>query len=100
MGVKIMITTKNIKISIPQDIFITLNQNENEFIYNLKLNYAIQLFQNGKLSIGKASEFVGISRFTFENLLSEKNIPISDISANEVFNDVKKLSNLLNEKHR
>ncbi len=47
-----MTTTKNIQISIPQDIFITLNQNENEFIYNLKLNYAIQLFQNGKLTIG------------------------------------------------
>jgi len=94
-----MTTTKNIQISIPQDIFITLNQNENEFIYNLKLNYAIQLFQNGKLTIGKAAEFIGISRFTFENLLTEKNIPFSDITLIEVFNDVKKLNNLMNEKY-
>ena len=93
-----METTRNIKMQIPQDIFIALNINENELIHNLKLNYAIEVFRSGKLTIGKAAELAGVKRYSFECMLAERKIPISDISYQEVNEDVKKLNILINEK--
>lgn len=93
-----METTRNIKMQIPQDIFIALNINENELIHKLKLNYAIEVFRSGKLTIGKASELAGVKRYSFECMLAERKIPISDISYQEVNEDVKKLNILINEK--
>ncbi len=90
-----MITTRNLKMQIPQDIFIALNINENEMIYDLKLNYAIELFRSGKLTIGKAAELAGVKRYSFENMLSERNIPISDITFQEVKDDVESLKLLI-----
>jgi predicted HTH domain antitoxin len=90
-----MITTRNLKMQIPQDIFIALNINENEMIYDLKLNYAIELFRSGKLTIGKAAELAGVKRYSFECMLSERNIPISDITFQEVKDDVESLKLLI-----
>jgi len=85
-------------MQIPQDIFIALNINENELIHKLKLNYAIEVFRSGKLTIGKAAELAGVKRYSFECMLAERKIPISDISYQEVNEDVKKLNILINEK--
>ena len=90
-----MITTRNIRMQIPQDIFIALNINEDEMIFNLKLNYAIELFRSGKLTIGKAAELAGMKRYSFEYELSERNMPISDITFQEVKEDVEKLKLLI-----
>ena len=92
-----MIATRNIRMQIPQDIFIALNINEDEMVFNLKLNYAIELFRSGKLTIGKAAELAGMKRYSFECELSERNMPISDITFQEVKEDVKKLKILFHE---
>ncbi len=93
-----MIATRNVKLQIPQDVFIALNVNENELIYNLKLNYAIELYRTGKLTIGKAAQLAGVKRYTFECMLADRKIPVSNITLQEINNDVKKLNLLLNGK--
>ena len=85
-------------MQIPQDIFIALNLDENELVFNLKLNYAIELYRLGKLTIGKASELAGMKRYAFECMLAERKIPISNITIQDVNDDIKKLKRLLNEK--
>jgi predicted HTH domain antitoxin len=92
-----MIATRNIQMQIPLDIFIALNISENELVYNLKLNYAIELYRSGKLTIGKAAELAGVKRYTFESLLAGLKIPVSTLTLQQINNDVDKLNHLLNE---
>ncbi len=86
------------KISIPvvvsPDIMIALNSSEQELKNHFQVGIAMMLFQEGKLTLGKAIQFSGLTRYEFEKTLSKNNIPISNQSIDTAFNDLEKLSNL------
>lgn len=83
--------TQKITLDLPSDILLSLNENENELKKDIKIALAIHLYQYKKLTIGKAAQLSGLSRFDFETLLSEKLIPISNLSLEDVLNDAGKL---------
>jgi len=83
--------TQEIKIDLPSDILLTLNESENELIQNIKISLAIRLYSLQKLTIGKAAQISGLSRYEFENVLVEHNIPISNLTIEDVLNDSQKL---------
>lgn len=87
-----MNTQTTISIEFPSDIFLALNQNETELKNNIKTSLALRLYQQRKLTIGKAAQIAGLSRLEFETLLSENDIPISNLEIEDIMNDVKKLS--------
>ena len=70
---------------------LTLNSSENELREQIRVSLAIRLYQTGKLTIGKAAQIANLSRLSFETLLSENEIPISFLSEDDVFEDVRKL---------
>ncbi len=82
--------TQMITIDFPSDIFLTLNENETELKLDIKLSLAIRLYKLQKLTIGKAAQIAGLSRFDFETKLSENDVPISNLSIDDV-NDCQKL---------
>lgn len=79
-----------IKLTVPSDIFLTLNQSEKEFTHNIKVSVAIRLFQKQKLTLGKAAQLAGLSRYAFENTLTENNVPISTLSFEDISKDAQK----------
>jgi predicted HTH domain antitoxin len=83
--------TKTITIDFPSDILLALNANENELRQDIKISLALRLYRLEKLTIGKASQLAGLSRFDFETLLSENGIPISNLTIEDVLNDSIKL---------
>ncbi len=83
--------TQEIKIEFPADILLTLNETEDELKQNIKISLAIRLYLLGKLTIGKAAQISGLSRYEFENMLANQNISISNLTAEDVLNDSKKL---------
>ena len=83
--------TQSITIDFPSDILLALNENENEFKQNIKISLAIRLYELQKLTIGKAAQLAGLSRLEFETLLSENEIPISNLTIDDVINDTYKL---------
>lgn len=83
--------TQSITIDLPSDILLTLNETEAELKKNIKVSLAIQLYQKEKLSIGKAAQVAGLSKFNFEKLLSENKIPISNLDFIDIVNDSAKL---------
>jgi len=87
---------KNITIplDIPSDLFVTLNETEQEFKSYVQTVTAMQLFQEGKLTIGKAIQLSGLTRFEFEKFLAKNKIPISNLDINQINSDVAKLRNL------
>lgn len=87
---------KNISIPVvvSPDIMIALNSTEQELKNHFQVGIAMMLFQEGKLTIGKAIQFSGLTRYEFEKTLSKNNIPISNQSIDTAFTDFEKLSNL------
>lgn len=83
--------TKTISIDFPSDILIALNESENELKEKIKISLAIILFKAGKLTIGKAAQVSGLTRYEFETYLSKNGIPISNLNMEDVLSDVDKL---------
>ncbi len=83
--------TQAITIDIPADILLALNETETEFKQRIKVSLAIRLYKLQKLTMGKAAQLSGMSRFEFETLLSENEIPISNLSLSDVLDDIKKI---------
>ena len=84
-------TLRTIKIDLPSDILLALNESENELKKRIKLSLAIQLYIQQKVTIGKAAQIAEMSRFQFETTLSENKIPISNLGLEDVMEDVRKL---------
>ncbi len=84
--------TQEIKIDFPSDILLTLNETEEEFKEHIKISLAIRLYLLQKLTMGKAAQVSGLSRYEFENMLAENHIPISNLTAEDIMTDVHKLT--------
>ena len=83
--------TQTISIDFPSDIFLALNETENEIKQRIKTSLAIRLYKLEKLTIGKAAQVSGLSRLQFETLISENEIPISNLTIDDVISDIEKL---------
>ncbi len=83
--------THTISIDFPSDILLALNESESELIKQIKISLAIRLYLAGKLKLGKAAQVSGLSRFSFETYLSENSIPISNLTIEDVMDDLGKL---------
>ena len=83
--------TQTISIDFPSDILLALNESENELKRDIKIALAIRLYSLQKLTIGKAAQVAGVSRFEFETLLADHKIPISDLTYEDVLRDYQKL---------
>lgn len=86
-----MHTQKIIELDLPSDILLALNENELNIKKDIKISYAMRLYQLEKLTLGKAAQIAGTSRLEFENILAENQIPISNLTLDEVLSDLKKL---------
>ena len=87
---------KNITIplEIPSDFLLTLNESEQEMKSHFQTAIAMMLFQEGKLTIGKAIQLSGLTRFEFEKALAKNKIPISVLDFDQIMEDVEKLKNI------
>ncbi len=83
-----------IPIEIPSDLLIVLNESEQEIKSHFQATIAMTLFKDGKLTIGKATQLSGLSRFEFEKLLAKNKIPVAEITIDQILGDVEKFQNL------
>ena len=66
---------KNITIPVdmPYDVMVALNESEKELKNHFQIAIAMMLFQEGKLTLGKAIQISGLNQFEFEKSLSKNN---------------------------
>jgi len=83
--------SQTISIDFPSDIFLALNETESEIKQQIKILMAVRLYKLEKLTIGKAAQVAGLSRLQFETILSENEVPISNLSIEDVTADIEKL---------
>ena len=83
-----------IPIDISPDLLVTLNESEIELKSHFQLAIAMMLFQQKKLTIGKATQLSGLTRYEFEKNLAQYNIPIVDFDITQLESDLKKIKDL------
>ena len=86
--------TITIPVEIPSDFLITLNESEQEVKSHFQTAIAIMLFQEGKLTLGKAIQLSGLTRFEFEKALAKNKIPVSVLDFEQIMADAEKLKNI------
>jgi len=71
---------ERISLDLPQDILFAMRGMEkpDEVKRKLKIALAIHLFQEGSISLGKATELTGMSRIRFMEVLREHGVPAYD----------------------
>ena len=83
--------TQTISVDFPADIFLTLNETEKELEREIKLMFAVSLYNRQKITVGKAAGIAGLTRLEFEAFLSANKIPISRLTIEDVISDSKKI---------
>jgi predicted HTH domain antitoxin len=84
-------SSQTFSIELPDDILLALNESESDLKDRIRLVLAIHLFTKEKLTIGKAAQLCGMSRFAFEQELSRYQVPISNLTMEDVLGDIEKL---------
>ena len=69
---------------LPSEIRHMLNRTPDELARDVQLYAALMLFRLGKLSSGAATEMAGIPRVAFLDLCAEVDIPVSQITGNDL----------------
>ena len=86
--------TITVPIDLPSDLLLILNESEQELKNHIQLTIAISLYQEERLTIGKAIQVSGLSRYEFERELAKRKIAVSNLSLDQIMSDIEKLSDL------
>ena len=73
-----------ITIEFPEQVQQSLNRTQDEMARDVRLYAALMLFHLGKLSSGMAAQMAGIPRVQFLELCGEYNIPVFQITPEEL----------------
>lgn len=73
-----------VEIELPRDLVAALNIPESDIGRRAQEWVALELFQEGGISSGKAAEILGMSKLEFLDLLNQRNLPYLDADADEL----------------
>jgi len=77
-----------VEIELPRNLLAALNVPESELGRRAREWVLLELFQEGKISAGKAAELLGMSKPQFLELLSQRNLPYLDADPKELEREV------------
>lgn len=86
-----------IEISIPEDIMLALNKNSKELSDDIKKLIAVELYNTGKLSLGKSSVLANLCKTDFIKLLSEKGYSLFNWDNEEIKSEFDTVDKLFKE---
>gem|GEM_PF-138466 len=79
---------ETLTIRLPNEIRKVLNRTPDEMGRDLRVYGALMLFRLGKLSSGAASLMAGVPRVMFLDLCAEYDIPVSQITPDELRREI------------
>jgi predicted HTH domain antitoxin len=77
-----------VEIELPQNLLAALGIPESEFGRQAREWVLLELFQEGKISSGKAAEILGLSKAQFLDLLNQRNLPYLDADLKDLEREV------------
>lgn len=79
---------EKLTLEIPEEVLISLKESPQEFSKSILMLSAAKLYEMGKLSSGRAAQLAGLSRVEFLQALSRYNVPVFDLSTEELERDM------------
>jgi len=73
-----------IHIDLPESVLLATGQSEEEFVRETKFVVALRLFEQGRISSGRAAELCGLPRVDFLFAASRAGVPVADLDAAEL----------------
>jgi len=77
-----------VEIELPRNLLAALKIPESDLGRQAREWVLLELFQEGKISAGKAAEVLGLSKAQFIELLSHRNLPYLDADLKELEREV------------
>jgi len=74
----------HLAIEIPDDVVLATGQSPEEFAREAKLLLALKLFEQGRLSSGKAAQLCGLGRVDFVLAAGRLGVPVADLDDEEM----------------
>ena len=74
---------KILEIAVSDEVFVSLKENPQELIDEIRLAAAAKLYELGKLSSGLAADFAGMPRVSFLHALARYGVSMFDITEDE-----------------
>ena len=75
---------EKLTVRVPTEVPRRLNRTPAEMQRDIRLYAALMLFRQGKLSSGAAAAMAGVPRVMFLDLCAEYDIPVSQITAEDL----------------
>ena len=83
-------------LELPEDITELLNEDAQNLADDIKLMAIIKMYELGKISLGKAAEFLKVNETDFMEMLGEYQIPAINYSPLELDEELKTINKFLN----
>ncbi len=86
-----------VELTVPREIYLTLlsaNFSRKKMNQKARESFAMQLYKEGTLSIGKAAELCALPLADFMGMLVKNNIPVVDYTEDDYEDDKKALMGL------
>jgi predicted HTH domain antitoxin len=78
-----------IQIELPDEVLLSLKETPESFTKVIRMAAAAKLYELGKLSSGRAADLAGLSRVRFLQALGQYGVPIFDLTAEELAQDLR-----------
>ncbi|GMO30105.1 MAG: hypothetical protein Ta2B_10980 [Termitinemataceae bacterium] len=75
---------KQAKISFNENMLLSLNMTVDEIVLSMCKEYAIKMYQLGKLTLGQCAEFCAMDKHDFISLLASNDIPVINYSVEDL----------------
>ncbi len=67
-----------LSIEIPDDLFLSINEDENSLASLAKQKLTLELYKKHKISLSQGAELLDMDIYTFMQLLNKNEIPVMD----------------------
>ncbi len=92
--------TIKMTFEVPRDLVVALNVSPPQIAERMQELIAVELFREGQISSGKGAEILGVSKFTFVQLLAQRGVFYFTESSEELTTDVTATAALLATQNR
>jgi len=75
-------------LEYPEEILISLKEDEKHFLKEVKTLAAVKLYELNRLSLGKAAKLAGVDKVDFIKVLGEHKVSIFKLTKEELAKDI------------
>ena len=80
--------TKEGTLEYPEEILISLKEDEKHFLKEVKILAAVKLYELNRLSLGKAAKLADLDKVDFIKVLGEHKVSIFKLTEEELAKDI------------